>query len=206
MVNVKSVEAVVTHNVLVRRGNRMGKRIANYIKNQLQASRWHLLTVTEKTDLMDTKTKVINLEAKLIDPLIINIKLETGALMPTQPYETDACWDLYALDSMWLRPGEATEVPTGVYIDIPFGYEGELKIRSSLGKLGLELHHGAFDAGYQGETSPFVYNWTNARYEVSKGDRICQFMLRKKVEIMWNKVEEFIPTLRKTSGHGSSGK
>jgi len=173
--------------------------IARFIKRRLERAGVKLLSKWE-FDLLEKRL------AELTGSLAVEIKLSTGAVNPTQPYVTDACWDLYAYSDVWLRPGESTEVPTGVYINIPVGYEGELKIRSSLGKLGLSLHHGAFDAGYQGEISPFVQNWTNARYEVKRGDRICQFTLRKKVNICWQVVEKFTESRRKDKGHGSSGK
>jgi len=105
-----------------------------------------------------------------------------------------------------VRPGLATNVPTGVYINIPEGYEGELKLRSSQGKEGLLLHHGAFDAGYQGEISPFMINFTPLRFEIQKGDRIAQFCLRRKVPIVWERVEIFTPSKRGAKGHGSSGR
>ena len=161
------------------------------------------------SDFLKIKLTVINLnrlEEQRQQPISVEIKLDPGALMPTKPYETDACWDLYALEDIWLRPGESTLVSTGVYVHIPVGYEGELKARSSLGKIGLTLHHGAFDAGYQGETAPFMHNWTNARYEVSKGDKICQFCLRKVEPIVWEPVIEFTASLRGEKGHGSSGR
>lgn len=134
------------------------------------------------------------------------IKLDEEAIMPTQPYSGDACWDLYAREDIWARPGLATHVSTGVYIDIPSGYEGELKARSSHGKLGILVHHGAFDAGYQGEISPFIINMTPARLEIRKGDRIAQFCLRRKYNIKWRKVCTFTTSERGTAGHGSSGR
>jgi len=68
------------------------------------------------------------------------------------------------------------------------------------------VHHGAFDAGYHGEVAPFIYNWTNARQEVRIGDRVAQFCLRKKVNVEWELVLEFQPSVREDKGHGSSGK
>ena len=159
-----------------------------------------LAVLTKEDQIVFQKLK------ELVTPLSVEMRLEEGAQMPTQPYETDACWDLYALEDTWLRPGESTYVATGVCVNIPEGFEGELKCRSGLGKLGLSLHHGAFDAGYQGETAPFMHNWTNARYEVKKGERIAQFCLRKKHTIVWKEVIEFTPSVRGEKGHGSSGK
>lgn len=184
--------------------------IANFIVKQLKKLDIMLLTRNTVIDICSTgieaKTRVLNLTHRLEDPAELKIKLDADAQMPTQPYETDACWDLYAICDIWLRPGEATYVPTGIYIDIPVGYEGELKARSSFGKIGLSLHHGAFDAGYHGEIAPFMFNYTAARYEVHKGEKIAQFCLRKKITIVWKQVEGFVPSARDTKGHGSSGR
>jgi len=186
------------------------KWLAKFVVTQLTQLDIKLLTKEELISLSseanEARTKVNNLMIKLSQPIPVEIRLDTGAIMPTQPYETDACWDLYSLEDVWVKPGISTYVATGVYIHIPIGYEGELKTRSSLGKIGLSLHHGTFDAGYQGETSPFMHNWTNARYEVHKGDRICQFCLRKVVPVIWNPVTEFTESLRGDKGQGSSGK
>lgn len=139
-------------------------------------------------------------------PVEIEIRLELGAKMPTQPYPTDACWDLYALRRTKVPVCVTTEVPTGVYVNIPEGYEGELKTRSGWGKNGLFIHHSVFDAGYQGEVTPFVHNYTGKEFKVKSGDRVAQFCLRRKVSIAWKGVDELTPSTRGTRGQGSSGR
>lgn len=136
----------------------------------------------------------------------IEIRLAPGARMPTQPYSTDACWDLYARIHTRVPAHMTCEISTGVYVNIPEGYEGELKTRSSWGRNGLFIHHSVFDAGYQGEVSPFVHNYTGEDFEARGGDRVAQFCLRKKVSIEWKEVEELTPSIRGTRGHGSSGR
>lgn len=145
-------------------------------------------------------------QEELAKPVQIEIVLGTGATMPSQPYATDACWDLYAVRRTKVPHGVATEVATGVYINIPEGYEGELKTRSSWGKNGLTVHHSVYDCGYEGELSPFVHNFTGEDFEVNVGDRVAQFVLRRKVNIEWKKVEDLSPSNRGIHGHGSSGR
>lgn len=139
-------------------------------------------------------------------PVRIEILLGTGATMPSQPFPTDACWDLYAVRRTKISHGTTIEVSTGVYINIPEGYEGELKTRSSWGKNGIMVHHSVYDCGYQGELSPFVQNFTGEDFEINVGDKIAQFVLRRKVYIKWKRVAELSPSDRGTNGHGSSGR
>ena len=145
-------------------------------------------------------------KAELEAPVEVEIKLLLDARMPSQTFEADAAWDLYVLEDTWVRPGVTTEVLTGVYIDIPEGFEVELKPRSGWGKRGLVIHHGTIDAGYHGEVSIFVHNWTPQRFELVAGDRIAQLCLRRKLPIVWKVVEEFTPSERGTRGFGSSGR
>lgn len=142
----------------------------------------------------------------LATPVEIEVRLEPGAKMPTQPYPTDACWDLYARKHTKVPAHMTSEIPTGVYVNIPKGYEGELKTRSSWGKNGLFIHHSVFDAGYQGEVTPFVHNHTSEDFEAKSGDRVAQFCLRRKVPVVWKEVAELTPSIRGTHGHGSSGR
>jgi len=139
-------------------------------------------------------------------PVEIEIRLEPGAKMPTQPHLTDACWDLYVLRTAEISPHTTALVPTGVYINIPEGYEGTFILRSGLGKEGLSIHVSAFDTGYQGELSVFVHNRTDETFLFEQGDRVFQFCLRRKVVIVWKEVRELTPSIRGTKGHGSSGR
>jgi len=143
---------------------------------------------------------------KKLSEVEIEIKIDPGARMPTRHLHTDAGWDLYVSEDTWARPGETTEVPTGVYINLPTGFEMELKPRSGWGMQGLIVHHGVIDAGYQGEISIFVHNWTPARFEVRSGDRIAQMCIRCVHQVNWKHVDELSESVRGTKGHGSSGR
>ncbi len=155
---------------------------------------------------MDKEQVLRIVREELAKPVEIEIIRRTGAIMPSQPFSTDACWDLYSAIRTKIPHGTTTEVSTGVYINIPKGYEGELKTRSGWGKNGIMVHHAVYDCGYQGEVSPFVHNHTGEDFEVNIGDRVAQFVLRKKVNIKWRQVAELSPSDRGTKGHGSSGR
>lgn len=155
---------------------------------------------------MDEKEVQRIVQEELAKPVEIEIILGTGVTMPSQPYSTDACWDLYAVRRTKILRGATTEVSTGIYTHIPEGYEGELKTRSSWGKRGLMVHHSVYDSGYHGEVTPFVHNHTGEDFEVNTGDRVAQFVLRRKVNIEWKQVAGLSPSSRDTDGHGSSGR
>jgi len=146
------------------------------------------------------------IEEFLTEPIEIEIRLEPGAKMPTQPYSTDACWDLYVPRDISIPPHTTVLVPSGAYINIPEGYVGTFILRSGLGKRGLSIHVSAFDAGYQGELSGFVHNGTDETFLFEQGDRVVQFCLKRKVPIVWKEVKELTPSMRGTRGHGSSGR
>lgn len=138
--------------------------------------------------------------------IVLKLKLGPKGIVPTQPHSTDACWDLYATEDIDIGTGKVAEVPTDIYIDIPVGFEGELKTRSSYGKSGIRVHHSVIDAGYKGEISPFVHNSANSCLVIKAGDRIAQFCLRRKVNIGWSIVNDLGASERGTQGHGSSGR
>jgi len=142
----------------------------------------------------------------LLKPVRVEFLLGSYGQRPTKVYTTDACWDIYCSNDIEILPNSTSEVPTNLHVNIPVGFEGELKLRSGQGKLGLDIHHGAYDAGYQGELSPFIHNRTSEPYKVQKGDRICQFSLRRVIDIEWLKVNDFIRSNRGIKGHGSSGR
>ena len=136
----------------------------------------------------------------------VEIGLFGDAKMPTQTYSSDACWDLYASKDCTILARAVTMLPTGIVIHIPVGYEGELKCRSSLGKKGITVHYGAIDAEYTGILNPLILNWTDQDIEVKKGDRVCQFVLRRKINIVWSPVATFESTGRGINDLGSSGR
>ena len=155
---------------------------------------------------MDEKRVRQIAQEELAKPVELEIILGTGATMPSQPYPTDACWDLHSVRNTKVLKGTTVEVLTGVYINIPEGYEGELKTRSSWGKKGLMVHHSVYDSGYQGELSPFVHNHTGEDFAINIGDRVAQLVLRRKINIEWKQVAGFSTSDRGTKGHGSSGR
>lgn len=120
----------------------------------------------------------------------------------------DAGMDLYAVEEVRLEPGAPGLVPTGLRVEIPTGYEAQIRMRS-----GLALKHalilpnspGTIDPGYRGEIKVIVLNLGREAYTVKKGERIAQMVLARYEAVEWDEggVGE---TRRGEGGFGSTGK
>jgi dUTP pyrophosphatase len=134
------------------------------------------------------------------------------AKLPTQAYEYDAGWDLYAVENVVVSLGEVREVKTGVHFEIPSGYVGIIFTRSSYGKKGKVVHSGVIDSGYRGEVSVFVRNSTMQTYSsltglpINKGDKVAQIIFFKLPQVNLIQVDELSESERGEKGYGSSGK
>ncbi len=134
-------------------------------------------------------------------------KLHPDAKIPTQAYEGDAGWDLYALEDNVVDGSGVTEVSTGVAFEIPYGYQMQVHTRSSFGKKGLKCHLGIVDAGYRGEVSIWVTaNHPVTYHEIKKGDRVAQVVFAPVIPVKMVEVENLTKSERGIRGHGSSGK
>lgn len=157
-------------------------------------------------------------------------QLSKDGQVPVKAHKTDAGFDLFAAEDILILPGERFTLKTGIAIDVPNGWEVEIRGRSGLnGKTGLHIANGTVDAGYRGEILVIVKN-TNlafnktvvdvsskkelndnaenyqAGYTIKKGSRIAQILFHEVPEIELELVEEFTDTTeRGTNGFGSSG-
>lgn len=134
------------------------------------------------------------------------------AKLPTQAYEYDAGWDLYAIEDAFIPLGEVGEVKTGVHFEIPPGYVGIVFTRSSYGKKGKVVHNGVIDSGYRGEVSIFVRNSAVFTYSsikglpICKGDKIAQIIFFKLPKVKLIQVDSLSKSERGKKGYGSSGR
>ncbi len=116
--------------------------------------------------------------------------------------------DLHALEDVRLEPGVPHPVPTGLAIELPPGYEAQIRPRS-----GLALKHAltipnspaTIDPGYRGEIKIIVLNLGREPYTVHRGDRIAQLVIARYERIEWTE-GELADSLRGTGGFGSSGR
>ncbi len=116
--------------------------------------------------------------------------------------------DLRAVESVTLQPGVPQLVPTGLVIEMPAGYEAQVRPRS-----GLALQHaitmpnapGTIDPGYRGELRVILLNLGREPYVVQAGDRIAQMIVARYEAVEWQE-GELRDSLRGAGGFGSSGR
>ena len=111
-------------------------------------------------------------------------------------------------ESITLGPLERTLVPTGLFIELPEGYEMQVRPRSGLAaKHGLSLVNapGTIDTDYRGEIKVILVNLSNTPYELKPGERVAQLVVSQFTRVEWEPVEELGETERGTGGFGSTG-
>jgi dUTP pyrophosphatase len=117
--------------------------------------------------------------------------------------------DLCADETCVLAPGQRRLVPTGLALEIPSGYEGQVRPRS-----GLALKHGVgclnapgtIDSDYRGELSVILMNWGQEPFEVRRGERIAQLVIAPVVQAGLTPVDRLGESDRGAGGFGSTGR
>ncbi len=135
-------------------------------------------------------------------------KLHQDAALPVYAHgpEEDAGLDLRAVESVVLSPGVAKGVPTGIAIELPPGYEGQVRPRSGMAlKHSVSVNFGTIDPGYRGEIRVIMFNFGLADYDIQKGDRIAQLVVAKYESINWEE-GDLGDSERGAGGFGSSGR
>lgn len=108
-----------------------------------------------------------------------------------------------------LKSLERVLVPTGLYIELPQGYEAQIRPRSGLAfKHGLTVLNspGTIDADYRGEIRVILVNLSNQEFVINDGERICQMVIAQHAQVEWNEVAEINETERGAGGFGHTGK
>ena len=107
-----------------------------------------------------------------------------------------------------LNPMQRELIPTGIYIQLPEGYEAQIRPRSGLAaKYGITVANapGTIDADYIGEIKVILVNLSNEKFVINPGERIAQMVISKYEKIEWNEVSELEKTDRGEGGFGSTG-
>lgn len=107
-----------------------------------------------------------------------------------------------------LRPLGRAMVPTGLFLEIPSGYEVQVRPRSGLAaKKGVTVLNapGTIDADYRGEVCVILVNLSDTDFVVEKGERIAQLILARHEHIEWEQVDELAESGRGAGGFGSTG-
>lgn len=107
-----------------------------------------------------------------------------------------------------LRPLERALVPTGLFIELPAGYEAQIRPRSGLAlKKGITVLNtpGTIDADYRGEIGVILINLSHETVRIEDGERICQMVIARHESIQWEMVDELEETKRGAGGFGHTG-
>ena len=143
----------------------------------------------------------------------MKIKIVNKSKHPLPSYATAlaAGMDLRANleEPIELFPLERSLIPTGVYIQLPEGFEAQIRPRSGLAvKHGVSIVNapGTIDADYRGEIRVLLVNLSNEIFTVNDGERICQMVIAKHERIEWNEVDVLDETERGEGGFGHTGK
>jgi dUTP pyrophosphatase len=141
----------------------------------------------------------------------VRIVNRSGHPNPTYATKYSAGMDLRAnvKNPVTLRPFERTIVPTGLYIEIPTGYEGQIRPRSGLAlKNGVTVLNspGTIDSDYRGEVKVLLINLSHEITEIENGDRIAQLVIAPYSKVDWEKSDSLSETGRGEGGYGHTGK
>jgi dUTP pyrophosphatase len=107
-----------------------------------------------------------------------------------------------------LKPLMRAIVPTGLFIELPEGYEAQIRPRSGLAAkkgIGLVNSPGTIDADYRGEIGVIVVNLSNEDFTIENGERIAQMVIAKHEVASWQEVESLNESHRGSGGFGSTG-
>ncbi len=132
--------------------------------------------------------------------------------MPLPHYATEgaAGMDLCAAvaEETILQPGETKLISTGFSVEIPPGYEAQIRPRSGLAvkhQVGILNSPGTIDSDYRGEVKVILTNFGTNPFAVKRGDRIAQMVISSYTKIAWSEVESLNETTRGEGGFGHTG-
>jgi dUTP pyrophosphatase len=142
--------------------------------------------------------------------MIIKIINQSSNELPRYETVLSAGMDLRASleNTVVLKPMERALIATGLFLELPVGYEAQIRPRS-----GLALKHGVtvlnspgtIDADYRGEIKVLLINLSNADFEVKHGDRIAQMIIATHAGVNWEEVDVLSETVRGAGGYGHTG-
>jgi dUTP pyrophosphatase len=138
----------------------------------------------------------------------LGIKLD-GGKVPEYKTVGSAGADIFSSEYIKIDGGDRALVRTGIYLEIPEGYEVQIRPRSGLAlKSGITVLNtpGTIDSDYKGEIGIVLFNTTDEPFEVHVGDRIAQMVLAPVVTAKFNIIDKLSDSIRGTGGYGSTGK
>ena len=141
----------------------------------------------------------------------INIINNSGHALPQYETAHAAGMDMRACveSEITIKPLQRVLIPTGIHIELPVGYEAQIRPRSGLAyKHGISIVNapGTIDADYRGEVKVLLVNLSDTDFVVNDGDRIAQMVIAKHETVSWEPVQELSDTARGAGGYGHTGK
>ena len=145
--------------------------------------------------------------------MFINVKIKRieNGWLPTYETEGAAGADCHARidEKIVLKAGEQVTVPLGFAVEIPEGYEMQIRARSGNARkhgIGVVNGVGTIDSDYRGEVCTILINHSENDFEINPGDRIAQAVIAPVIQARWAEVDELSETARGEGGFGSTGK
>jgi dUTP pyrophosphatase len=142
----------------------------------------------------------------------MEVKIVNKSPHPLPAYATDfsAGLDLMAFlsEDVVLPPMQRSLIPTGLYLELPVGYEAQIRPRSGLAinyGIGIVNSPGTIDADYRGEIRVILINYSNENFTIRNGDRICQMVITQFEQVQFTPVDSLTSTSRGDGGFGSTG-
>jgi len=143
----------------------------------------------------------------------LQVKVINNSVHPLPEYATEksAGLDLKAslAEPLVLKPLQRSLIPTGLFIQLPAGYEAQIRPRSGLAfKHGITVLNspGTIDADYRGEVKVLLINLSDVEFIINDGERIAQMVVARHEQVEWYVVSELEDSARGTGGFGSTGK
>jgi dUTP pyrophosphatase len=143
----------------------------------------------------------------------MNIKIinHSGHTLPAYESANAAGMDLRAFTDaeIVLKPFQRQLIPTGLHIELPQGFEAQIRPRSGLAfKHGISIVNspGTIDADYRGEIKVLLINLSNIDFVIQNGDRIAQMVVAKHETVTWEDAAQLSDTVRGEGGYGHTGK
>jgi len=144
--------------------------------------------------------------------MIVPVINKSNHSLPEYQTELSAGMDLRAFlpdGGVSIKPLQRVLVPTGLYIELPKGFEAQIRPRSGLAlKHGITVLNspGTIDADYRGEIKILLVNLSDTEFVINDGERVAQMIIAKHEQASWGEVEELTETSRGAGGYGHTGK
>ena len=138
----------------------------------------------------------------------VKVKLENGARIPRYATSGSAGLDLTANETIIIPPKSWRAISTGVFFEVPEGYELQIRSRSGLASKGVNVINqpGTIDSDYRGEIKAILHNHNTKAWQITRGDRIAQAVLSDAPRAELVVVSELSETARGEKGFGSTGR